>query len=490
MKHSESKKKRPHFVFFVPDQYRGDALGYVGNKAARTPQLDSMIETDSVAFRNAYCQNPVCTPSRCSFTTGWYPHTHGHRTMRHLLGSGEKTMFHYLKEAGWHVWWGGKNDLTLDLDGACDVRHIANSNHPDLHADEWWRSCFEDYSMYAGCLERSPDELVYRDPDWCHVLEAVRLIQEVPSDKPLCLYLPLVYPHPPYGVEEPYYSSIDRSQLPNRVKLSELSGKPSMQSMICERQGLAEISEDQWKELRATYYGMCARIDAQLAYLSDALKQVGIYDDTALFFFSDHGDYTGDYGLVEKAQNLFEDCLTNVPLVIKPPKNIEVQPGLRDALVELVDVPATVYEMAGIAPEYSHFGRALTPLLNGDITHRDAVFCQGGRLAHEAHCIENQALDPKSLYWPRASVQAESAVAHGKAIMCRTKDYKYVYRLYEDDEFYDLIEDPGERVNVIHNQKYAAQIQKLKDRVMTFLIETGDTVPWERDPRDVVMGGV
>ena len=72
-------------------------------------------------------------------------------------------------------------------------------------------------------------------------------------------------------------------------------------------------SEERFTELRATYYGMCARVDAQFGKVVDALKDSGIYDDSAIFFFSDHGDFTGDYGLVEKTQNTFEDCLTRVP---------------------------------------------------------------------------------------------------------------------------------------------------------------------------------
>ncbi|HEY4386168.1 MAG TPA: sulfatase-like hydrolase/transferase, partial [Ktedonobacteraceae bacterium] len=71
--------KRPHIIIFNPDQWRGDVPGYIGNPAAVTPTLDRLAETEAVAFSHAYCQNPVCTPSRCSFLTGWYPHVRGHR---------------------------------------------------------------------------------------------------------------------------------------------------------------------------------------------------------------------------------------------------------------------------------------------------------------------------------------------------------------------------------------------------------------------------
>ncbi|MEM6429352.1 MAG: sulfatase-like hydrolase/transferase, partial [Deinococcota bacterium] len=73
--------KQPHIVIFNPDQWRGDVLGHLGNEAAVTPTLDTWIQEDAVSFSNAFCQNPVCTPSRCSFMTGWYPHVRGHRSL-------------------------------------------------------------------------------------------------------------------------------------------------------------------------------------------------------------------------------------------------------------------------------------------------------------------------------------------------------------------------------------------------------------------------
>lgn len=478
--------KKTHFVFFNPDQWRGDVMGHLGNPAASTPELDRLAETDAVSFSRAFCQNPVCTPSRCSFMTGWYPHTLGKRSMTHLLRPDEPTMLHHLKEAGWRVWWGGKNDLTLDVEGACHVRHKARPAHENLHVDESWRPSPADFSMFAGKRDKHPGEDCYLDQDWCHVLEAERVIEAYDGKGPLCLYLALQYPHPPYGVEEPYFSSIDRTALPPRIRAEEIGpGKPVMQGLIRERQNLDDHDEAWWDELRATYYGMCARVDAQVGRIVRALKRAGLYDDTALFFFSDHGDYTGDYGLVEKAQNLFEDCLTRVPFLLKPPASQDCQPGVRKALVELVDIPVTVYELANIEPAYSNFGRSLTHLLAKDETHRDAVFCEGGRLEGETHCAESSADDPASLYWPRTYIQKTDDVAHGKAIMCRTDRFKYIYRLKEPDEFYDLVQDPNECHNIIDTPAYAPRLESCRQQVLDFLARTSDIVPWQQDPRDV-----
>ena len=92
--------KRPNIIIFNPDEMRWDTMGHMGNPAAVTPFLDRFAETEAVSFSNAYCQNPVCVPSRCSFFTGLYPHTAGHRTMGHLLRSHETSLLKELKEIG------------------------------------------------------------------------------------------------------------------------------------------------------------------------------------------------------------------------------------------------------------------------------------------------------------------------------------------------------------------------------------------------------
>ncbi|MEW5720150.1 MAG: sulfatase-like hydrolase/transferase, partial [Chloroflexota bacterium] len=334
---------RPNLVLFIADQWRGDVVGHMGNPAAVTPNLDRMVQTDAVSFRNAFCQNPVSTPSRCSFMSGWYPHVHGHRTMTHMLRPHEPMLLKTLKDAGYYVFWDGRNDTVpaqngfepfcnevyqpLTLSGLRKLSHGAPGSKPN-------------YSFYIGRQEKEPGQAYPPGPDWGWVMGAIEFLQRLPTDRPFCLYLSVVFPHPPYGVEEPWYSQIDRKQLPPRIPSPDWSNKPSMLKGIASLQGLQDWSEERWNELRATYYGMCARIDHQLGLVMDALRRSGHYDDTAVFVFSDHGDYTGDYGIVEKNQNTFEDCLTRVPFVIKPPASVPVKPRICNALVELIDMPA------------------------------------------------------------------------------------------------------------------------------------------------------
>ncbi|MCY4656138.1 MAG: sulfatase-like hydrolase/transferase [Gammaproteobacteria bacterium] len=497
---------RPNILIFNPDQWRGDVLGHMGHAAVQTPVLDNWVAEDAVSFRHAYVQATVCTPSRCSFMTGWYPHVRGHRTMHHMLNpqKEEPNLLQVLRHNGYFVWWGGKNDLVpgqLGYEDHCDVHFRPTAEdyerwghvpQPGNHGgDLAWRGTPEDdnfYSFFKGQLHSSTDQ-PYFDHDWAMVHGALDFIQNYDGEQPFCVFLPIGYPHPPYCVEEPWYSLTSREEVPERFIYEQWDDKPSLLQGIRDSQNLRGWSEDRWRELRATYYGMCSRVDHQFGLVLDAMKSSEKYEDTAIFFFSDHGDFTGDYGLVEKTQNTFQDCLSRVPLLIKPPKSVNAVNGIRDGLVELVDFPATVYDLADIDCGYWHFGLSLVnQLTRTGIEHRDAVFTEGGRLINEVQASEVESLARNGslgLYSPRINLQvAESSpLPHSKATMCRTKEFKYTRRAYEQDEFYDLLRDPGETTNLISDPQYSSKISELKERMLTWYMETADVVPLVTDQR-------
>ena len=135
--------KKPHIIIFNPDQFRTDALHHMGCEASVTPNFDRTVMEDGVSFSNAFCQNPVCTPSRCSFMTGWYTHVHGHRTMYHMLREHEPVLLKILKENDYYVWWGGKNDLIPGqndpLEYCSYLNRTKRSTKQNLHetAEKW-----------------------------------------------------------------------------------------------------------------------------------------------------------------------------------------------------------------------------------------------------------------------------------------------------------------------------------------------------------------
>ena len=489
---------RPHIIIFNPDQMQCDALAHMGrNPAAQTPFLDRFAGNEAASYRNAYCQNPVCVPSRCSFLTGLYPHVHGHRTMRYMLHSEESSLFSELKAAGYHVWMNARNDFLPGQDEAAFAKHASeifygNDVPPapgplqDLRGQPGSRNY---YSHYKGQLGLDENGRNYSSDDEVVDAAIARAKAPTPNGEPLCLFLGLMCPHPPYQAEEPYFSAIDRSKLPPRVaERAPGSFEPKIETLIRQRQGLQDYTEADWDALRATYAAMCLKIDRQFQRLCEGLREAGIYDDCAIFFFSDHGDYQGQFGLSEKNQNTFEEGLVRVPLLIKPPKGVPVVPGIRDGLVELVDFYATAMDFAGVAPDHTQFGRSLRASLGDPAAPlREYACCEGGRLAGEVHCDESHATAPEGArpvneYWPRMKAQ-EDDTAHTKATMLRCGKYKYVRRLYEPDQLFDLEADPGETRDLADAPELAPVLADLRLKMLDWYQATCDVVPFRYDGR-------
>lgn len=424
--------------------------------------------------------------------------------MHYLHREDEPNILKEMKNNGYEVIWIGRNDVvpgdrpktaycdeyydgvnnTNMRDASCSViNHSADMNEDSKRLYEEMRSGDTYYSFYMGKL---PDGNGYGKTDWNCVEKALEFLerkQKEKSDKPFFVYCTISFPHPPYACEEPWYSAVDRIKLPpRRPNIKNLPNKASMLYGINEKQGLNGWTEERFDELRGTYLAMVSRFDHQLGMIKDKLKESGFYDDTSLIVFSDHGDYTGDYTITEKVQNCFEDPISKVPLLIKPAKEFPVQPGISSALAELVDLPATIAELSGIQLSYSQFGKSLLPALAGAKQHKDAVFCEGGRIHGEKQAME-LGHGTESPYWPRLSTQSSEGPEHTKAVMCRIENYKYIMRLYEQDELYDLSSDPMEIDNLAVREEYKEFLQEMKNRITQFYMETTDFVPNKRDKR-------
>ena len=480
--------KRPNIVIINPDQMRSDSMFHMGNPASVTPNLDKLAE-EGISFSNAFCQNPVCTPSRCSFMSGWYPHVAGHRSMQYMMHEHEPVLLRYLKESGYHVWMNQRNDLLPaqypeNYDKYCST-YFRLPETPEALPEENWRGEPDGSNYYSFFRGKIPP---VKDVDTIWTEGAIDFINSYDKEEPFCIFLPLMLPHPVYKISEPYFSRIDRSKLSKRIlPPKDYKGKPQMEKELAKFFNMQDWTEEQYNELRAVYLGMCNKVDDLTGMVMQTLKDKGIYDDTLVFIFSDHGDFTGDYGLVEKAQNCFEDCITKVPFIVKMPKKLQCRKGVSNELVELIDFYATVEEVADFKSQHTHFGQSLVSYIKGEKEHlREVVFCEGGLRKGEKHCSETggpRGLTKENLYYPRISLQLSDEVYNGKGIMCRTKDYKYIRRLYESDEFYDLTKDPKEVNNLINDPTYKEIITEMKDTVLTHYLDTCDVVPFNKDTR-------
>ena len=410
-----------------------------------------------------------------------------------------------MKNEGYEVIWIGRNDLIpahqskemycdqyYDGKHLYDTKNFKSENKPSKHpkSDPLKNDkTYDEIGYYSHFIGKIDDEKAHKPMktgnDWICIESALKYIDEYSkrkSEKPFFLYITLTFPHPPYMCEEPWFSSIDRQLCKKRLPSALNLDKPSMLKEICRKQNLRDWGDENFIEVRATYLAMVSRFDYQFGLIKQKLKEKNLYDESSIFVFSDHGDYTGDYDVVEKAQNCFEDCITKVPLIMKPASTFQYKAGIKDDLVELVDLVATIEDMACIKTDYIHFGESLLPLINEGLRQKKCAFCEGGRIHGEYWAME-KGHSRDSEYWPRLSTQCSENGEHTKAVMIRMGNLKYVYRLYEKDELYDLDLDPNELNNLIEDSKYEKQCIEMKNQMLTWFLKTGDIVPNRKDPR-------
>lgn len=468
---------RPNFVVFIPDQLRADAVGAFGNPHVQTPHLDALAARGT-RFTNAYVQHPVCSPSRASFLTGWYPHTAGHRSLTHLIKPSEPNLLRILKDSGYHVTWAGmRGDTFAPGVTELSVHEHGFSTFPTVRShdgpwpdDDAWKRVF-----YRGEI---PDDDNRIDVDEASIRTAEHWLEAPPEDTPWVLFIPLLAPHCPFQITEQWRSLYDADGLPDPMPPDDRAHEPSYMQGIREKYGLDRITPEMWREVTATYYAMISRMDDHLGRVLSAVERTGAADDTVTLFFADHGEYLGDFGLIEKWPSAMHDCITRDPLIIAGPGIPEGQ--VREQMVEMVDVLPTVLELAGATAPHRHFGRSLMPMLTEPTaTHRTYAFTEGGFTLDEEPQLERAAFP----YDLKTDLQHENPEMVGKVIAVRDADFTYVWRLYEPAELYDRNADPGERVNLAGQPRYAPVEERMYDAMLRWLVDTADVIPYDSDPR-------
>jgi arylsulfatase A-like enzyme len=470
---------RPNLLLFMPDQARANAFGAFSNPVVQTPNLDALAREGTV-FTQAFAQHSVCAQSRASILTGWYPHVAGHRTLTNLLKEWEPNLFRILKDGGYHVAWAGaRGDTFAEGMTRASTDRFGFTVPPALdalaraHAFARPRDDKMSQAFYIGCLTEDGDA---PDHDEAATLTAIDWITDG-LPEPWVLFVAMFAPHPPFAVAEPWFSLHDRSAVPAPVP-PVARGKARFVDEIRRRYGTDRLGPDDWAEIIATYYGMVARLDDQLGRVLAALDRSGARERTAVAFFTDHGEYLGDYGLVEKWVSGLDDCLLREPLVLQVPG----APSGRhcDALVEMIDLLPTLLELAEVDAPHTHFGRSLMPLMaNVDAAHRDAAHSEAGFLVVEEPLLERAGFP----YDEKAALQHDDPTSGGRAAAVRTERFTYVHRLYEGPELYDRVDDPQETTNLAGQPEHAVDERALRDHLLDWLLETSDVVPREQDAR-------
>lgn len=469
--------RRPNLLLFLPETVRADAIYDPPGTGAVTPHFDR-LRSEGVTFTHAFAHMAYCTPSRCSMFTGLYPHTHGHRSIWHLLQDGERNLFQDLKETGYRNVVFGKNDLIAsDFASACfDEWHTRVRPDPDsVRIVPSPAAERLEPAMYRGLREGE-----CHDGDWARIQSALQFLDE-DHDQPWCLFLPLSFAHPWYVVEEPYFSMHDRDALPAPVPPVGGDTTRAYRTLYRDFAFPDGIDEADCREIKAVYFGMVSRVDAQLGQILDKLAERDLQDETIVVALSDHGDYAGDYGMVEKCPYGFEDCLLRVPLIFRVPGTASRQ---IDGLCEMADLYPTLMQLLGLEAKHHQLGQSLVPVFNRNAQMpRDAVFAEGGRLCGEEHWgIEG--LSARNWYGKRRdAVNANADVALSRCARIRTPGLSYTHCTNDVDELFDLRRDPDAVENVAQTTDYAEVRAQLRDRLLDWMLETSDTLPLQQGSR-------
>lgn len=481
-----------NFIFINPDEMRAESLGCYGHPLVKTPNFDKLAR-EGVRFEQCHTTHTVCSPSRCSFLTGWHPHVNGHRSLWHLLRPDEPNLFKYLNQAGYDVIWYGKNDAfapetfkdvvkeTLqDVITGEDKEKIErgqkNSGNPFVKDDP----------MYYSFLYNEMNEYD-ETADYIKVQKAIEYIKSKPEN-PFMLYLPTSLPHCPYHAPKGYHDMYDPEEIPELRPVCE-QGKPDFHKYIRETRGLNRVTDDQLRDINAKYLGMISYVDSIYGELLSALEETGLADDTAIFMFSDHGDWAGDYGLVEKWPSGLDDTLTRVPLIVKIPGGASGH--VVNECVQHFDIMPTVLELAGIKPDHSIFARSLIPQLKGEPGDPErAIYAEGGYdNPQDEWCFEGREsvhtalLNEDHIYYPKVKLQQEKPHSVCRSTMIRTNNFKLIYRTKQINELYDLTRDPGELKNVYNDPAYQKVQHQLEHKMLEWYIETSDAPEWNNYPR-------
>jgi choline-sulfatase len=292
---------------------RAESLGCYGHNVSKTPNFDKFAE-EGTRFEQAHVSYTVCSQSRVSFMTAWPTHVRGHRTLWSLLHEWEPNLLKYLKSDNYTVMWWGKNDLLAEdsfNSSVTSARSMGGGNYgPSPYK-------LEDPEYYS--FLNSPHK-GNKTTDYNNVYEAIKFLNSDESKKPFMIFLPLSIPHPPYSCPEPWYSSINPDDLPDlRAIPTEENAKPDYHALIREYRNLTSLDEKFFRKLHAVYLGSISYTDFLFGMLMASVDENNLRESTTVAVFSDHGDYAGDYGLVEKWPSGLEDVLTRVPLLVRTP---------------------------------------------------------------------------------------------------------------------------------------------------------------------------
>lgn len=445
--------QRPNIILFMADQMSAMVLGAYGNNTVLAPNIASLSEK-GVTFKNAYCNFPICAPSRYTMLTGRLPHAIDAFDNAAELPASVPTLMHYLRRLQYQTTLCGKMHFVgPDQMHGYNERMVTDIYPADFAWVPDWKAGPRNAPtginmravVEAGHCVRSL-QLDYDEEIAFFANQKLYDLARWNKEKPFFLTVSLTHPHTPFTASKEHWdrydhNAIDMPKTPP-IPLEELDTHSRWLYYSHGRDRL-QVTDEHTRNARHAYYAMTSYIDDKLGQFMKVMEETNLLDNTIFIFTADHGDMMGERGMWFK-QTFFENS-TRIPMIV-------LGPGLpKGKIVEenvsLVDLAPTIIAMAndGVLETVTPVeGADMTKLITGsDPSWSDVVISEYYDMGVCAPCR-----------------------------MVRKGSYKYIYTHGHPSMMFDLSSDPQERTNLSGKQEF----QEIEEKLHTKLMDGWDPV--------------
>jgi len=503
---AQAQNNKPNVLVIITDQFNASVMGCQGHADARTPNLDKMAARGTL-YNRAYTPNAVSGPARMSLMTGLHPHTTGEMENGAFESTPIKESYPMpvaFHDNGYTTYMIGKFHLFgRAMDGWDVLLPYTSKEGPDSY-NEWiekqgqaeefgedWAAEMGEFppgnSLAGKKFPRAEMGTRTSKLDPMNTMEAYAsqrtidvLRDHAASGKPFFCYTSLYRPHQPYTPVELYLKNYQYSRWGKGTRYGDAIAKPATLEQPADQLppllqswrhndgggiwclGKAAKDEQLYRNYIASYYALVEEIDHWVGEIFAELDRDGLAKNTIVIFTSDHGDFVGSHGMIEKCatgHNVYEATL-RIPLIFV--WDDHVKKGVRsEDLTGLLDIYPTLADMCSLKMPKLKWPMSGTSL--------------------KANLTEGQKLDRKYLVsenWSQSTVITPDYKL-GTWLEVPKQIANRDYRSF-GDMFFDRAKDPGEVDNAFKESKYAAQIKQLEAYRDEFYARTSDLGKQER----------